>query len=194
MSAIRIYVANLRAYNDGELKGEWFTLPIDDIEEVYEAIFDKDELDEKGNPLHDWAIHDYESPFHIDEHASIEKLSNVAEELELADNYKEVIVDESYCIADVISFAKSLGQDHHVDQFVPESHLVNDLISDLKEGSIYSVKNKLEGISFSSVFVSIQDEETYYNLEGDGNYTTVTSDDLSNALTATLNDFYVNYQ
>ena len=54
---MRIYIANLGKYNEGELVGAWFTPPVD-FEEVKERIGLNDEYEE-------YAIHDYELPFDI---------------------------------------------------------------------------------------------------------------------------------
>ena len=54
---MRIYIANLGKYNEGELVGAWFTPPVD-FEEVKERISLNDEYEE-------YAIHDYELPFDI---------------------------------------------------------------------------------------------------------------------------------
>lgn len=77
MEQMRIYIANLGKYNEGELVGAWFTPPID-FDEVKERIGLNDEYEE-------YAIHDYELPFEIDEYTSIEeinRLCGLAEELE----------------------------------------------------------------------------------------------------------------
>ena len=55
MEEMRIYIANLGKYNEGELVGAWFTPPVD-FEEVKERIGLNDEYEE-------YAIHDYELPF-----------------------------------------------------------------------------------------------------------------------------------
>ncbi|WP_441293952.1 antirestriction protein ArdA, partial [Acinetobacter sp. 25977_7] len=56
---MQVYIANLGKYNEGELVGAWFTFPID-FEEVKEKIGLNDEYEE-------YAIHDYELPFTVDE-------------------------------------------------------------------------------------------------------------------------------
>ncbi len=57
----------LGKYNEGELVGAWFTFPID-FEEVKEKIGLNDEYEE-------YAIHDYELPFTVDEYTSIGELN-----------------------------------------------------------------------------------------------------------------------
>ncbi|GAB7305245.1 MULTISPECIES: antirestriction protein ArdA [Enterococcus] len=77
MEQMRVYIANLGKYNEGELVGAWFTPPVD-FDEVKERIGLNDEYEE-------YAIHDYELPFEIDEYTPIEeinRLCGLAEKLE----------------------------------------------------------------------------------------------------------------
>ena len=69
MEEMRIYIANLGKYNEGELVGAWFTPPVD-FEEVKERIGLNDEYEE-------YAIHDYELPFEIDEYTPIEEVNRL---------------------------------------------------------------------------------------------------------------------
>lgn len=71
MSKMQVYIANLGKYNEGELVGEWFTLPID-FENVKKRIGLNDEYEE-------YAIHDYELPFAICEYTSINKINRLCE-------------------------------------------------------------------------------------------------------------------
>lgn len=74
---MQVYIANLGKYNEGELVGAWFTPPID-IEDMKERIGLNGEYEE-------YAIHDYELPFDIDEYTPIEEINRLcalAEELE----------------------------------------------------------------------------------------------------------------
>lgn len=84
---IKIYVANLSAYNEGKLIGEWLTLPLED-EELQEQI---EEVIEAGGG-EEVAIHDYEAPFSISEYQSITELNKMARRLEDLDEYEEEIV------------------------------------------------------------------------------------------------------
>ncbi|KPG69759.1 antirestriction protein ArdA [Enterococcus sp. RIT-PI-f] len=77
MEQMRIYIANLGKYNEDELVGAWFTPPVD-FDEVKEQIGLNDDYEE-------YAIHDYELPFEIDEYTSIEEINRLcdsAKELE----------------------------------------------------------------------------------------------------------------
>ncbi|MGX4601436.1 antirestriction protein ArdA [Faecalimicrobium sp. JNUCC 81] len=80
MEEMRVYIANLGKYNEGELVGDWFTPPID-WDDLKERIGLNSEYEE-------YAIHDWELPFDISEYTSIEdinRLCSMAEELESMD-------------------------------------------------------------------------------------------------------------
>lgn len=71
MLKVKIYVADLYYYNNGNLKGKWITLPIDEDDLKEEMKFFKN---------NDYAIHDYESPFTISEYDNIFKLNELVTE------------------------------------------------------------------------------------------------------------------
>lgn len=71
MEEMRVYVANLGKYNEGELVGAWFEPPID-YDEMAERIGLNDRYEE-------YAIHDYELPFDIDEYTPIEEVNRLCE-------------------------------------------------------------------------------------------------------------------
>lgn len=77
---MRVYIANLGKYNEGELVGDWFTPPID-WDDLKERIGLNSEYEE-------YAIHDWELPFEISKYTSIEeinRLCSMAEELASTD-------------------------------------------------------------------------------------------------------------
>jgi antirestriction protein len=92
---IKVYVANLGKYNEGELVGEWFTLPVD-FEEVKEAIGLNGQYEE-------YAIHDYEAPkgISINEYTSLVELNEIAEQIDALDKYEqddlELILESGHC-------------------------------------------------------------------------------------------------
>ncbi|SDX94584.1 antirestriction protein ArdA [Thermoactinomyces sp. DSM 45892] len=100
---INIYIANLGKYSEGELVGEWVELPVDDnFQEVFCKI-GLGYLDDSGDYHHglevngvcyeEFAIHDYEAPFRIEEYESIYKLNDIAEKLdELEEEEKKVAI------------------------------------------------------------------------------------------------------
>lgn len=88
MEDMRVYIANLGKYNEGELVGAWFEPPID-FDEVKERIGLNDRYEE-------YAIHDYELPFQIEEYTPIEEVNRlcaIVEELPdyVQDNLKAIM-------------------------------------------------------------------------------------------------------
>ncbi|NMV51762.1 antirestriction protein ArdA [Lactobacillus reuteri] len=86
---INVFVSNLAKYNDGELNGQWTTLPVDDVNK---DILDKLDLggDSKQGYYHDWFISDYEAPFKIDEYDNLYALNELAEALEDYETIEDV--------------------------------------------------------------------------------------------------------
>lgn len=112
MANIRIYIANLGKYNEGYLVGEWISLPA--TEEELEALYVRIKVghyNEDGEYVAGYqegysfyeevAIHDYEteiSGLEIHEYENIEKLNELAEELEQQDlEVIEAIIDATGC-------------------------------------------------------------------------------------------------
>src|SRR5690625_3036243 len=88
---MQVYIANLGKYNEGELVGAWFTPPID-MEDVKERIGLNSEYEE-------YAVHDYELPFEIDEYTpitEINRLCAMVQELEGSPIYHELSEIQSY--------------------------------------------------------------------------------------------------
>ena len=87
---MRIYIANLGKYNEGELVGAWFTPPVD-YDEMAEMIGLNDRYEE-------YAIHDYELPFEIDEYTPLEEVNRLCEMVaELPEDIQEELHElESY--------------------------------------------------------------------------------------------------
>lgn len=80
---MQVYIANLGKYNEGELVGAWFTPPID-YDEMAERIGLNDRYEE-------YAIHDYELPFEIDEYTPVEEVNRLCE---MVEDLPEDIQDE----------------------------------------------------------------------------------------------------
>ena len=68
---MKIYITNLAKYNEGVLKGEWVSLPIDEtaLQSKIKNILGSDE---------ELFISDYEAPVKIDEYDSISDLNDLA--------------------------------------------------------------------------------------------------------------------
>lgn len=73
---IRIFVSNLGAYNNGTLTGQWTTLPVDNVKDIYKQDFENyGDVDGYGE---EYFITDYEAPFPIDEYEDVEWLNKLA--------------------------------------------------------------------------------------------------------------------
>lgn len=87
---IKLYVANLAAYNSGRLVGKW--LDLEDYSSVDDFMYDVkvqvlgQALNEDGEPEYEygvsdeeWAIHDYEAAFKISEYEDVETIAAMIE-------------------------------------------------------------------------------------------------------------------
>lgn len=81
MNILNIFITNLRAYNEGELLGEWVELPLD--EEALEEVINRISNDGEDELF----ITDYESDLGIkvDEYESIYELNDMVQEIEDGD-------------------------------------------------------------------------------------------------------------
>jgi len=98
---MQVYIANLGKYNEDEAVGAWFYPPIS-FEDVAEKIGLNAEYEE-------YAIHDYELPFHIGEYTSIDEINRqcaLVEEIECGDLY------------DVLPELLSSGYFHDIEDLV----------------------------------------------------------------------------
>ena len=102
MEEMRIYIANLGKYNEGELVGAWFTPPVD-FEEVKERIGLNDEYEE-------YTIHDYELPFEIDEYTPIEEVNRLCEMVEDLPEYIQEELSELQSYFGSIEESGQLGE------------------------------------------------------------------------------------
>src|SRR5690625_5071869 len=146
---MKIYIANLGAYNDGELRAVWVDLPITDMkEEVYNKIFSPEELDENGNPHGDFAIHDYELPFEISEQENLDVLNEMVELLYVRVDNRTLdnVLKGHYDVYDVLDLASSLGLETSVNDFVHQDEVINEVKEEASEGNLISIKYKLAGI------------------------------------------------
>lgn len=157
---MRIYVANLAAYNNGEMVGDWFDLPVE-MEEVFENIFEPHELDENGQPHGDWAIHDYELPISIEEYTSIEKLNEFAERLESVESAGPIL-EGNYNMGQVIAFAREIGREDVVENIYENKQLDDIVAREAKEKGFAAVHNTLRNIRNPNA--------EYFEMDGYGNF------------------------
>jgi antirestriction protein len=69
MENMRVFIVNLGKYNEGEPVGDWFSLPVDK-----EVVIERLGLNKN---YEEYAVHDQELPFPINEYVSIEELNRM---------------------------------------------------------------------------------------------------------------------
>jgi|SRR5690606_27418210 len=86
---IRIWVGNLGKYNEGELVGEWFTLP-HDIDDIMKRIGVA-----SGTRYEEYEIFDWEAPSFVEVHrcSSIKHLNEIAEALQELDEQEIQVLE-----------------------------------------------------------------------------------------------------
>lgn len=93
---LNIYITNLGKYNEGELIGEWLTLPAteEELEVVLNSIGISDKPDKDGNYYEEYFITDYESDLNIEvgEYDNINELNDMAQQIEDMDEYDKEII------------------------------------------------------------------------------------------------------
>ena len=139
---IKAYVTNLGLYNEGELRGEWVTFPIDEYEQ--EKLFARIGIDETHE---EYFMTDYESDldlYHMfGEYVSIEKLNDLADEMDNLDSWEEEIVtaliDNGYDLDqamrakdDVIIYRDCSDMTDVAEQYADETGLLDSIPDNLR--------------------------------------------------------------
>ncbi len=129
---VKIFVENLHVRNQGNLKGDWFDLPIN-IERIYRKL-GLDDGDE-------YSITDYESPFPIGEYDDLEELNELAELLEdLPSGYKNNLAE----IKDAFfSDIREAIEDYEEIIHLPEVYNDKDYGNHLVEEGLFEVPENL---------------------------------------------------
>ena len=99
-----IYVANLRMYNNGDILGDWFTLPIS-LADILEQIG----VDGSESGGEEWIILDHENPYGlpIHEYSDIKKLNGYVEKINeldgaVLDNLNAILNEGYEELSDII--------------------------------------------------------------------------------------------
>lgn len=100
MEEMRVYVANLGKYNEGELVGDWFEPPID-----YDEMAERIGLNEF---YEEYAIHDYELPFEIDEYTPIEEVNRLCERWRICRSISRIIYVNCKAISAVLRICATI--------------------------------------------------------------------------------------
>jgi antirestriction protein len=105
---IRIYVACLKAYNNGKLHGEWIdaTQDADDIQSDANKMLEVSPEHTEDEPCEEWAIHDYEGfgSIKLSEYTDFEEVAKIAKAIEQH--------GEAFTI-----YASDVGLEHAIENF-----------------------------------------------------------------------------
>jgi antirestriction protein len=91
-SQIRVYVANIGKYNEGEILGDWLTLPTTH-NEIKNFLKNQVGL---NSQYEEYSIHDYESDFNLGEYENLYDLNLLAVMLEQMSEHEKTLV-AAYC-------------------------------------------------------------------------------------------------
>lgn len=157
---LKIYIANLGKYNEGELVGEWVKLPCEDLDKVLKEIAVVD-----GTAYEEYAIHDYESDIEgleIGEYDNIFSLNEIAEKLNELSDY-----DKAWFAAYLETSGESLAT--ALDQFEYDSTFYQDMtLEDVAEelvadGCFGDIPDSIANyIDYSAIARDLQ-HDSYYN-------------------------------
>ncbi|MCW8931002.1 MAG: antirestriction protein ArdA [Gammaproteobacteria bacterium] len=161
---IRIYVADLSAYNNGRLHGVWINalLDISDIQDQINKML-------KNSPeifSEEYAIHDYEGfdGYRLSEYESVEKVHNIAcfinEHPEIAgkllDNYcgnleeAKKAVEENYygCFKSVVDYVENFtSENHDIPKYLEGYIDYEKMGSDMEmNGDFYSIETAFDEV------------------------------------------------
>lgn len=144
----KVYIMNLGKYNEGNLAGEWLTLPAEqkEIQEVFNNIGINELYEE-------YIVADNENTFEfkINEYSNIEELNQVAEYLESLDEYEQqqvnALLDGGY-----IDYQNLVDGDVNLDNHTfieldqntmlsDESNLAYSLIDTFYNGDLSHIEN-----------------------------------------------------
>ncbi len=81
---IEIYITDLQAYNEGHLVGKWIKLPLSSFElsQAISEVLNEGEFESGTDEHEELFITDYEAEIDIDEYDNIEKLNELAKQME----------------------------------------------------------------------------------------------------------------
>lgn len=152
----KIFLTNLAQYNNGNLKGEWLTLPMakETLQEAVERILGKDE---------EFFITDFESDFDIEEYQNLEELNNFVTEYSKLDEYEKVgvrfLINQESC-----SFEEALKEKDNMTIYEADSY--RDLAYEfVEEGLFGDVPKHLENyIDYDAIARDL--EMDYYEFDG----------------------------
>jgi len=127
MDEMRVYIANLGKYTEGESVGAWFDFPLDE-----EIVREKIGL---SGRYEEYAIQAYEGPVEIEEYASIDELNELYDQLQEVEEHFQPILKtllDSGVFNDLEDFVSKQG-----DVYLRSGcHNMSDIAKELVKGGL----------------------------------------------------------
>ena len=147
---MRIYITNLSQYNAGRLVGEWVELPCseEELQDALSRVLGKDE---------EYFITDSEEmPFTVNEHDSIYRINEIAEEYEALGEAERLSV--SFLLSEGYSFKYSIENCENVLSY-PDESLEDVAYSLVQEGCYGEIPESLSNyIDYSAIARDLEHE------------------------------------
>ncbi|CAA0114026.1 Uncharacterised protein [Halioglobus japonicus] len=127
---IRIYVADLAAYNNGKLHGVWIDATTD-LDTLWKAVHAM--LKTSPEPdAEEWGIHDYEGfgGYRLSEYESFERVHDIAEYLEEYPDLGPELLDHT---GDDLEEARRALEDNYAGQYTSLADYAEELTSSTTE-------------------------------------------------------------
>lgn len=110
-SKVKVFVANLRKYNEGEIDGDWYDLTVDDPEDILDEVLG---LDDEGERIdEEIMVSDYDLPEelqpprkHFGEYPDLEELAEFAIWFDGLSNHEQQVFGAIVEASDYTDFQK----------------------------------------------------------------------------------------
>lgn len=163
---MKVYISDLASYNNGNLVGEWVSLPLaeNDLQSKINSILELgSEVDGYAEAHEEYFITDFECDYYdVDEYENISKLNEIAESMEGLNDYERKAVKfllDNYLVN---SFEEALEK--YDDVIIYEDMTMEDIAYDFVN-ECYNLDNMP-----SLVANNIDYEKIARELEMDGRY------------------------
>lgn len=160
----QVYIANLAQYNNGRLVGEWVELPCEDLDARLKKIVGNDE---------EWAIHDYELPFEVEEYENVHDLNDFFTTFDDLDEMGQVkvlaMIEQGYDRSEALEQYEDCyiyvanNMTEVAEQIVDEQGLLSSMPEDLRYYFDYEAYGR--DLDCNGNFVEVELNDTNYIVE-----------------------------
>lgn len=156
---LKIFITNLRAYNNGELRGQWVSLPNNNLEEICNKI--------KINKYDELFISDFDTDLniHINEFDNIFDLNEAAKEIAELNEYEllglnaylEIGEELEYAIEhaeDIVVYDDCVSMEDVAYQYMEETGMINSIPEELQ--CYFDYKKLARDIEIENTFINFK--------------------------------------